>query len=91
MGNKVSTGFFYEIEEELGVLETSGKTETKVCMISYNGAEAKYDIRKWDMKGEEPKMLKGTTLSVEAARELARIIVKREGIGVIADLVVMEE
>lgn len=61
--------FKYEIKEEYGVLSESGKGWTKeLNLISYNGAEPKYDIRDW-APGRE-KMGKGVTLNSEEAREL---------------------
>lgn len=61
--------FKYEIKEEYGVLFESGKGWTKeLNLISYNGAEPKYDIRDW-APGRE-KMGKGVTLNSEEAREL---------------------
>lgn len=61
--------FKYEIKEEYGVLSESGKGWTKeLNLISYNGAEPKYDIRDW-APGRE-KMGKGVTLNAEEAREL---------------------
>ena len=51
----------YEIEEELGKLAESGKGWTKeLNLVSWNGKEAKYDLRDW--APEHGKMGKGSTL-----------------------------
>ena len=64
--------FKYEIIEELGVLSESPKGWKKeLNLISYNGAEPKFDIRDW-APGRE-KMGKGITLTpdeVETLKEL---------------------
>ena len=66
--------FKFEIVEHLGVLSTSPNGWTKeLNRVSYNGAEAKFDLRSWS-EGHE-KMSKGITLSVdefEALRELIK-------------------
>ncbi|GAA0351870.1 YdbC family protein [Bacillus horti] len=54
----------FEIEQTLGVLSESGKGWTKeLNLISWNGREAKYDLRDWDADHE--KMGKGVTLTKE--------------------------
>ena len=65
--------FTYEIVEELGVLSETAKGWTKEFnMVSWNGREAKYDIREW-APGHE-KMGKGVTLSGDEAAELKRLL-----------------
>lgn len=71
--------FSYEIKKKLGVLSTStdkngGEFTTEVNMISYGGKEAKLDIRKWDRRTEEGKMLKGIVLGDDEARGLYEIL-----------------
>jgi hypothetical protein len=52
----------FEIEKELGKISESAKGWTKeLNLISWNGKEAKYDLRDW-APGHE-KMGKGITLS----------------------------
>lgn len=59
----------YEIEKELGVVSESAKGWTKeLNPISWNGKEAKYDLRDWSHEHE--KMGKGITLSKEELKEL---------------------
>lgn len=62
----------FEIEKELGSISESSKGWIKeLNLISWNGKEAKYDLRDW-APGHE-KMGKGVTLSgdeLKALREL---------------------
>lgn len=70
--------FKYEIKEEIGILSESGKGWTKeLNLISYNGAEAKYDIRDW--APEKEKMGKGVTLNSDEARKLYELLKERFG------------
>ena len=67
--------FTYEIVKEIGVLSESAKGWRKeLNLISWNGAEAKYDIRDW-APGHE-KMGKGITLSEDDMRALKDILDK---------------
>ncbi|MFT8343349.1 MAG: PC4/YdbC family ssDNA-binding protein [Clostridium beijerinckii] len=63
----------FEIKEIAGVLSESAKGWKKeLNLISWNGKEAKYDIRDWD--SEHKKMGKGITLSVEELKKLKEIL-----------------
>ncbi|MDR0531633.1 MAG: hypothetical protein LBG83_06175 [Oscillospiraceae bacterium] len=65
--------FKYEITEEIGVLSETAKGWTKEFnLVSWNGREAKYDIREW-APGHE-KMGKGVTLSGDEAAELKALL-----------------
>jgi len=65
--------FKYEIKENLGVLSESPKGWTKeLNLISWNGAEPKFDIRDWSP--EHDKMGKGVTLSSEEIDELYKVL-----------------
>lgn len=65
----------YEIIEELGVLSESAKGWKKVLnLISWNGAEPKYDLRDWAPNHE--KMGKGVTLNEEEVKTLYKILGK---------------
>lgn len=65
--------FSFEIEEEIGVLSTAknGWT-TELNMVSWNGAKAKYDLRKWSPDHE--RCGKGITLTDEDIVMLAGIL-----------------
>ena len=63
----------YEIKEEIAVLSESAKGWRKeLNLISWNGAEPKYDLRDW--APEHEKMGKGVTLTKEEARKLAEAL-----------------
>lgn len=63
----------FEIEKELGSISESPKGWTKeLNLISWNGKDAKYDLRDWD--SEHKKMGKGVTLSVEELKKLKEIL-----------------
>ena len=65
----------YEIVEELGVLSESAKGWKKeLNLISWNGAETKYDLRDWAPNHE--KMGKGVTLNEEEVKTLYKILGK---------------
>lgn len=65
----------YEIIEELGVLSESAKGWKKeLNLISWNGAEPKYDLRDWAPNHE--KMGKGVTLNEEKVKTLYKILGK---------------
>jgi hypothetical protein len=63
----------FEIKETLGVLSESTKGWTKeLNMVSWNGREAKYDIREWDPTHE--KMGKGLTLTKDELIKLKELL-----------------
>ena len=65
--------FQYEIKETMGVLSESPKGWKKeLNLISWNGAEPKFDIRDWSPDHE--KMGKGITLTSEEVDELYKIL-----------------
>ena len=65
----------YEIVEELGVLSDSAKGwQKELNLISWNGAEPKYDLRDWAPNHE--KMGKGVTLNEEEVKTLYKILGK---------------
>ena len=63
----------FEIKETIGVIAESSKGWKKeLNLISWNGKEAKYDLREWS-PGHE-KMGKGVTLSKEELKCLKEIL-----------------
>jgi hypothetical protein len=63
----------FEIKETLGVLSESAKGWTKeLNMVSWNGREAKYDIREWDPSHE--KMGKGLTFTKDELIKLKELL-----------------
>jgi len=67
--------FKYEITQELGILSESKSGWTReLNLISWNGAEPKFDIRDW-APGHE-KMGKGISLSADEIEKLKSILEK---------------
>ena len=65
--------FKYEIVKHIGVLSERGKGWTKeLNVISWNGANPKYDIRDWAPDHE--KMGKGISLTGEEIEKLKTIL-----------------
>lgn len=63
----------YDIVKEIGVISVNAKGWKKEFnLISWNGAEPKYDLRDW--APEHEKMGKGITLTVDEAQELFKIL-----------------
>ena len=63
----------FEIEKELGKISESSKGWAKeLNLISWNGKEAKYDLRDW-APGHE-KMGKGITLSSDELKGLKELL-----------------
>ena len=68
----------YDIVEELGVLSESAKGwQKELNLISWNGAEAKYDLRDWSLNRE--KMGKGITLTANEVQELYKLLTEIVG------------
>lgn len=63
----------FEIKKEIGVLSESTKGWKKeLNLISWNGAEPKYDLREWSPEHE--KMGKGITLTEEEIEKLKELL-----------------
>ena len=63
----------FEITKQIGVLSESSKGWTKeLNMVSWNGRDAKFDIREWS-PGHE-RMGKGVTLTRDEAKLLSKLI-----------------
>lgn len=63
----------FEIKEAIGVIAESAKGWKKeLNLISWNGKEAKYDLREWAPKHE--KMGKGVTLTKDELKLLKELL-----------------
>ena len=63
----------FEIKETVGVIAESAKGWKKeLILISWNGKEAKYDLREWAPKHE--KMGKGVTLTKDELKLLKELL-----------------
>lgn len=67
----------YEIVKEIGVLSENEKGwRTELNLVSWNGRNAKYDIRPWSAGHEN--MGKGITLTADEIKSLSDILWKEE-------------
>lgn len=67
--------FKFEITQELGVLsESKSGWKRELNLISWNGADPKFDIRDWSPNHE--KMSKGISLNAEEIEKLKKILEK---------------
>ena len=65
----------YEIVKQLGVMNTTDKGWKKeLNLVSWNGRDAKYDLRDWSENHE--RMGKGITRTKEEAEKLREILEK---------------
>lgn len=63
----------FEIKEKVGVIAESAKGWKKeLNLISWNGKEAKYDLREWSPEHE--KMSKGVTLTSDELKALKELL-----------------
>ena len=63
----------YKIEKKIGIIGNDDGGWTKqLNLISWNGAEPKYDIRNWSADGQ--RMSKGITLTEEELKTLKTLI-----------------
>ena len=72
--------FTYEIKKNYGVLSDTGTLTMELNLISYNGAEPKFDLRKWRMKDDKPTMQKGVTMTREELLALRDLLNSMEDI-----------
>ena len=58
--------FSYTIEKHFGTVSVAGSLPLELNLVSFNGAPARYDLRKWrDKANGEHTMQKGITLNRE--------------------------
>ncbi|MBR4543456.1 MAG: YdbC family protein [Lachnospiraceae bacterium] len=63
----------FEIQKEIGVLSESTKGWRKeLNLVSWNGAEPKYDLRDW--APEHEKMGKGITMNADELQKLKELL-----------------
>ena len=63
----------FQIKETVGVIAESAKGWKKeLNLISWNGKEAKYDLREWSPEHE--KMSKGVTLTSDELKALKELL-----------------
>ncbi len=65
----------FEIIREIGVLSEAGRGWKKERnLVSWNGREAKYDLREWSP--DHNRMGKGVTLTLEELRVLQELLAR---------------
>lgn len=65
--------FKFEITKRIGVISSNSRGWSKeLNLVSWNGAEAKFDLREWSE--DHCKMSRGVTLSTEEARTVLRLL-----------------
>ena len=63
--------FSYTIEKHFGTVSVAGSLPLELNLVSFNGAPARYDLRKWRDKADgERTMQKGITLTREELCDL---------------------
>lgn len=73
--------FTYTIEKRFGTVSTARALPIELNLVSFNGAEPLYDLRKWRDKGAgERTMQKGLTLTREELCDLRDFLNTLEGI-----------
>lgn len=67
--------FKYEIKQHFGVVAKEKSYRTlELNLVSFNDAEAKYDLRRWVNNGGEKTMGKGITMTGEQIRALRDLL-----------------
>lgn len=78
--NKKDDDFRFEIVKSMGVLSVNAKGWSKeINLVSWNGRDAKYDIREWNP--EHSKMGRGITMTEEEISNLSQILSESETSG----------
>lgn len=62
--------FDYTIEKRFGTVSNAGALPIELNLISFNGAAARYDLRKWREKDGQRTMQKGITMTREELLDL---------------------
>lgn len=66
--------FEYEIVEKIGTVSENGTLSLELNLISYSGAEPKFDLRKWRTIAGERTMQKGITMTADELRSLRDLL-----------------
>lgn len=67
--------FNYTVEKQFGTVSNAGALPIELNLISFNGAAARYDLRKWrDRESGEHTMQKGITMTREELVDLKNFL-----------------
>lgn len=73
--------FTYTVEKQFGTVSNAGALPIELNLVSFNGAAARYDLRKWrDKENGEHTMQKGITMTREELLDLKNFLNAVEGI-----------
>lgn len=73
-----------EVVRQIGAIKTGKFTQLQLNMISWNGAEPVYDLRKWQQGDDEWLPRKGFTLTFDQLGDLGSLItdyIQNDGMG----------
>ena len=59
------------------IIEESGNSSLNLRKVSWNGRDAKLDLRKWSYQDGQERAMKGVTMSDEGADELTGVLVEQ--------------
>lgn len=66
--------FSFEVQKHIGTISEKGTMSVELNLVSYSGAEPKYDLRKWRTIDGQKRMQKGITLTPEELRTLRDLL-----------------
>lgn len=66
--------FDYTIEKKFGTVSNAGALPLELNLISYNGAAARYDLRKWRETDGQRTMQKGLTMTRQELLDLQEFL-----------------
>ena len=66
--------FSYKVKRKIAVVSETGSMTLEVNLISYCGAPAKYDLRRWRTTDTGREMQKGLTMTTEELCNLRDVL-----------------
>ena len=66
--------YTYEIEKANATVFVCRNISLELYVISHNGAEAKYDLRRWNTRNGEHIMSKGLAMTKEELANLKKVL-----------------
>ena len=75
---KKNDDFSYEVKQEIATIATRGSWELKLRLLSWNGKEDVYDIRRWKETEDGERCGKGISMSGEELLALRDLLMEAE-------------
>ena len=75
---KKNDDFSYEVKQEIATIATRGSWELKLRLLSWNGKEDVYDIRRWKETEDGERYGKGISMSGEELLALRDLLMEAE-------------